>query len=126
MSGASPSELQGVNPMDTIAFKMTLEEQIRKTKVINVEWNITRHGRYFPKVIFNAVYIEGIRITRSAAHNANHIRGWNMGRGTEDYLPPLDDLPPLEDDLPHLNPYTRPSGSRHVSFVKSKREFLRK
>jgi len=46
--------------------------------------------------------------------------------GTGDYLPPLDDLPPLEDDLPHLNPYTRPSGSRHVSFVKSKREFLRK
>jgi len=90
---------RAVNPMDTVAFKMTLEEQIRKTKVINVEWNITRHGRYFPKVIFNAVYIDGIRITRSTGHNANHIRNWNMGKGTKitvyrsgDVIPQIKDV----------------------------------
>jgi len=88
-----------VNPMNTVAFKMTLEEQIRKTKVINIEWNITRHGRYFPKVIFNAVYIEGIRIARTTGHNADHIRGWNMGKGTEitvyrsgDVIPQIKDV----------------------------------
>ena len=96
-----------VNPMDTVAFKMTLEEQIRNTKVINVEWNITRHGRYFPKVIFNAVYIEGVRITRSTGHNASHIRNWNMGKGTEitvyrsgDVIPQIKDVTVNEDIEP--------------------------
>lgn len=65
-----------------IAFKMDLEEQKRTSRVINVEWNITRYGKYFPVSIFESVYVNGVRIHRASAHNAAHIRDWNMGVGT--------------------------------------------
>lgn len=91
---------QGVaNPTDTVAFKMLLEEQIRSTKVINVEWNISRYGRYVPVAIYEAVFVEGVRMTRATAHNARHIQDWSMGKGTKikvvrsgDVIPQIKDV----------------------------------
>lgn len=70
------------NPKTSVAFKMKLEEQIRQTKVINVEWRITRYGRLFPVAIYESVYVDGVRLHKASAHNAAHIRDWSMGRGT--------------------------------------------
>jgi DNA ligase (NAD+) len=70
------------NPMYSKAFKMLLEEQIRKTKVINVDWNITSHGKYFPVAVYESVYVDGNRLHRASAHNAQHIIDWHMGKGT--------------------------------------------
>lgn len=72
-----------VNPTNSVAFKMMLEEQVRDTKVINIEWNISRYGRYVPVVIYEAVYIDGVRLHRATGHNAKHIRDWSMGKGTK-------------------------------------------
>lgn len=87
------------NPHDSFAFKMALEEQIRNTKVINVEWNISRYGRYVPVAIYEAVYVDGVRMTRATAHNARHIQDWNMGKGTKikifrsgDVIPQIKDV----------------------------------
>jgi len=65
------------------AFKMLLESQIRSTKVIDVEWNISRYGKYTPVAIYESVYVDNVRLHRALAHNAAHIRDWNMGKGTE-------------------------------------------
>lgn len=70
-------------PSYSKAFKMTLETQIRHTQVTDIEWNITRYGRYFPKVIYKPVYVDGVRLTKATGHNANHIKKWSMGKGTE-------------------------------------------
>ena len=67
--------------MKRVAFKMRLEEQMRSTEVINVEWRISRYGRYVPVAIYNFVFVNGIRILSALAHNASHIRKWNMGKG---------------------------------------------
>lgn len=72
------------NPTDVMAFKMNMEEQLRETKVINIEWNITRHGRYFPVVIFKPVFIDGIRLQRATGHNADHVINiWKLQCGTK-------------------------------------------
>jgi len=71
-----------VNPRYSVAFKMRLEEQARRTKVLNVEWRKTRYGKLFPVVIFESVYIDGVRLHKASGHNAAHIRDWSMGRGT--------------------------------------------
>ena len=88
-----------INPLDTIAFKMLLEDQIRDTKATDVEWNISRYGRYVPVVIYESVYIEGVRLHRATGHNAMHIRDWNMGNGTKikvvrsgDVIPQIKDV----------------------------------
>lgn len=75
-------ELIGI-PQSKKAFKMKLEEQKRETKVMDIEWRITRYGRYFPVAKYESVYIDGTRLHKASAHNASHIRKWNMGKGTK-------------------------------------------
>jgi len=95
------------NPIDSVAFKALLDEQLRETKVINVDWRISRYGRYVPVAVYEAVYVNGIRLTRASAHNAAHIRDWNMGRGTEilvaragDVIPQIKDVQVNKDIIP--------------------------
>jgi DNA ligase (NAD+) len=71
------------NPKHAVAFKAILEEQIRDTRITDVEWRISRYGRYVPVAIYESVYIDGVRLHRATAHNAAHVRDWNMGEGTQ-------------------------------------------
>ena len=91
------------------AFKMSLEEQKRRTRVLNVDWNITRHGRYFPVAVFESVYVDGVRLHRASAHNAAHVNDWYMGKGTQivvtrsgDVIPTIKDVTVNEKILPIL------------------------
>ena len=95
------------NPVYAVAFKAILEEQIRDTEVTDVEWNISRYGRYVPVAIYEAVYINGTRLHRASAHNAAHIRDWNMGKGTKikirkggDVIPVISDVRVNENVIP--------------------------
>ena len=70
------------NPKHSVAFKMKLEEQIRKSKVLDIDWNISRYGRLVPVVNFESVYIDGVRMHRASAFNAAHVRDWSLGKGS--------------------------------------------
>lgn len=70
------------NPEYKKAFKMQFDEQLRSTVVEDVDWDISRHGRYNPVAVYKPVYVDHVRISRATAHNAAHVRDWNMGRGT--------------------------------------------
>jgi DNA ligase (NAD+) len=70
------------NPRNRVAFKMKLQEQIRHSRVINVEWNVTRYGRMVPVCIFETVYVDGVRMHRASAFNAAHVKDWSLGKGT--------------------------------------------
>lgn len=100
-----------------IAFKAQLDEDIRASKIIDIQWNVSRHGRYIPVGIFEAVYIQGIRIHRATLFNANHVREWHVGQGTTikvarsgDVIPQIKHIdldptiepiyPPMDDDNP--------------------------
>ncbi|HSW77015.1 MAG TPA: helix-hairpin-helix domain-containing protein [Candidatus Saccharimonadales bacterium] len=71
-----------ITPKHAVAFKMFLESQMRITKVVDVEWNITRYGRYFPVVIYKPIYIHGTRLQRATGHNAKHIKTWPICMNT--------------------------------------------
>jgi len=83
----------------SVAFKMVLEEQIRSTKVVNVDWNISRYGRYVPVVVYEAIYIDGARFTRATGHNARHIQDWNLGRHTKIKILRSGDVIPQVKDV---------------------------
>ena len=87
------------NPEFSKAFKMLLEEQIRSTKVTNIDWNITRHGRYFPVAIYESVYVDGVRLHRASAHNAQHVSDWSMGKGTKIKVARSGDVIPMIKDV---------------------------
>ena len=106
-------QVEAGTPYNDVAFKMVLEEQIRDTKVLDVEWRITRYGKYFPVAIYEAVYSDGVRMHRASAHNAAHIRDWSMGVGTEikiarvgDAIPQIQDVK-IDDSIdPIFPPFT--------------------
>ena len=70
------------NPRYALAFKMRLEEQVRQTKILNVEWNISRYGRMVPVAVYESVYVDGVRLHRASAFNAAHVRDWSLGKGS--------------------------------------------
>lgn len=114
-----------MSPTYMIAFKMQLEEQIRSTKAIDVEWNISRYGRYSPVVIYEAVYVDGVRMTRATGHNAKHIVDWNMGKGTKikiirqgDVLPVIKDIT-IDNKIVPIMPKTFDNGGYEWHFEKS-------
>lgn len=102
------------NPTQSVAFKMALESQIRDTRVMDVEWMPTRYGKLFPVVIFENVYVDGVRIHRATGHTAARMRDQHMSKGTEirvirsgDVIPQIFDVTVNEDAdpiLPNLEP----------------------
>lgn len=88
-----------VNPTSKVAFKMDIEAQRRETRVTDIEWNISRYGRYIPVAIYDAVFIDGVRLHRASAHNAAHIREWNMGNGTKITIARSGDVIPAIKDV---------------------------
>ena len=87
------------NPKYKVAFKMTFTSQVRSSVVTGIDWDISRYGKYIPVAEFKPVYIDHIRIRRATAHNAAHVRDWNMGKGTKikvvragDVIPQIKDV----------------------------------
>ena len=77
-----PNKLE--NPTHTVAFKAQLDEQIKITEVIGVDWRISRHGRLVPVVEFKPVFIEGRRLSKATGHNARRcVETWKIGLGTK-------------------------------------------
>lgn len=66
-----------------VAFKMLLQAQIRNTTVINVEWNISRYGRFVPVAVYESVYIDNVRLHRASAFNAGKVDAWKLGKGSK-------------------------------------------
>lgn len=72
-----------INPANTVAFKINLDEQIRETEIIKIHWNISRHGRLIPVAEFKTVFIDGCKVHRSTVTNAsNCIKKHKLGVGT--------------------------------------------
>lgn len=69
------------NPKNSLAFKV--QGKSMKTKVINVEWNISRYGVYKPIIIVEPVKIEGATISKVSGHNARYIKDNGIGIDSE-------------------------------------------
>ena len=69
------------NPVYAFAFKETFSEQIETTTVINIEWNVSKHGYFKPTVIVYPIVIGGVEIQRVTGHNAKYIKDHCLGKG---------------------------------------------
>jgi len=71
------------NPEYAVAFKMQLEDQIATTTVVNVEYNISKHGTLAPRIEYNPVMIKGDTHQYTTGFNLKYIVDNNIGIGTE-------------------------------------------
>jgi len=94
---ASPYEIDGIvlddssrvwaratksNPDYAVAFKMQLEDQIATTRVINVEYNISKHGTLAPRIEYEPVVIKGDTHKYTTGFNMKYIVDNRINKGT--------------------------------------------
>ena len=68
-------------PHDSIAFKW--EDQLKKTTLLNIEWNTSRTGLINPLAIFEEVELEGTIVKKASLHNLSIIEHLKLGIGDQ-------------------------------------------
>lgn len=66
-------------PKDSIAFKW--EDEIKETKLIEIEWSASRTGLINPVAIFEPVELEGTTVARASIHNISIMENLELGIG---------------------------------------------
>ncbi|MDP4091817.1 MAG: NAD-dependent DNA ligase LigA [Bacillota bacterium] len=66
-------------PRDSIAFKW--RDEIKETKLTEIEWSASRTGLINPVAIFEPVELEGTTVSRASLHNISIMEGFQLGIG---------------------------------------------
>ena len=66
-------------PRDAIAFKW--QDEIRETKLKEMEWSPSRTGLINPVAIFEPVELEGTTVQRASVHNVSIVKELQLGIG---------------------------------------------
>ena len=69
------------NPKHSVAFKMMLSEQTKETKVVNVEYNASKHGVLIPTVQYEQILIGGDKFNYATGFSASYIKDNKLGPG---------------------------------------------
>ncbi len=89
-------------PVDCVAFKMPLADQMAETVVRSVEWNLTRMGYFVPRVSVEPVEIGGVTISWVTGHNAQWLRERGIGVGARVVIRRSGDVIPIIDSVLEL------------------------
>lgn len=68
-------------PRNGIAFKW--RDEIKETKLLEVEWSASRTGLINPVAIFEPVELEGTTVSRASLHNISIMEGLDLGIGDQ-------------------------------------------
>lgn len=100
------------NPEYAFAFKDVLEDQMAKTTVESIEWNVSKDGLIKPTLILKPVTIGGVEIKRATGFNAKFIQDNVLGPGAEveiirsgDVIPKVEKVikPAKKPDFPDMD-----------------------
>lgn len=66
-------------PRNSIAFKWA--DEIRETRLLEIEWSASRTGLINPVAIFEPVELEGTTVSRASVHNISIMEALKLGEG---------------------------------------------
>lgn len=66
-------------PRDSYAFKWA--DEVRKTRLLEIEWSPSRTGLINPVAIFEPVELEGTTVSRASVHNISIMEDLELGAG---------------------------------------------
>ena len=66
-------------PRDSIAFKWA--DEIQETKLLYIEWSVSRTGLINPVAVFEPVELEGTTVSRASVHNISIMEALELGAG---------------------------------------------
>jgi DNA ligase (NAD+) len=90
------------NPEYAFAFKDVLEDQKATSTILDIEWNISKHGYIIPTVVIKPVTIGGVVISRITANNARFVVDNKIGKGA------IIDLIRSGDVIPKIEKIVKP------------------
>jgi NAD-dependent DNA ligase len=73
---------KGGNPTWAVAFKSMAEDNVATTKVLEVEWNPSRHGLLKPRLRIEPVRLSGVTVNYTTGFNAKFIKDNGVGVGS--------------------------------------------
>lgn len=68
-------------PRDSFAFKWA--DELRQTRLVEIEWSPSRTGLINPVAIFEPVELEGTTVSRASVHNISIMEELELGIGDE-------------------------------------------
>lgn len=69
------------DPDHAIAFKVNGEDNSAETTVLGVEWNVSKHRLYKPRINFKPVELAGATVNWTTGKNARFIKTNGIGKG---------------------------------------------
>ena len=66
-------------PRNSIAFKW--QDETAETKLLDIEWSVSRTGLINPIAIFEPVSLEGTTVSRASVHNLSIVKELKLGIG---------------------------------------------
>lgn len=107
------------NPDYAFAFKDVLEDQKAVTKVIEIEWNVSKHGTINPTLILEPVSIGGVEIKRATGNHAKFIVDNVLGPGAKiEIIRSGDVIPKVQKVLKPASKPDLPKGKWHWNETK--------
>ena len=107
------------NPKYAFAFKVVLDDQKAKSKIVNIEWHTSKDGYISPIVIIEPVSIGGVTISRVTAFNAKYVVDNKLGKGAEiEVIRSGDVIPKIEKIIKKAKKVVLPEGNWHWNETK--------
>lgn len=63
-----------------LAYKF--QDEMKATKVLRIEWTMSKHQAYIPVVVFEPIELEGTTVQRASGYNAAWIQKMNIQEGS--------------------------------------------
>ncbi len=98
-------DLPKSNPKYAFAFKTVMTDQVVEAKVLDVEWNCSKHGYLKPRIRITPVHIVGVDIEYATAFNAKFVKDNVLGPGATVKLVRSGDV------IPHILEVLKPASS---------------
>lgn len=95
-------------PKNAIAFKW--QDETAETKLIDVDWLVSRTGLINPVAVFEPVELEGTIVSRASLHNVSILQGLSLGKGDTILVYKANMIiPQIADNLTQSNSLTIPN-----------------
>lgn len=99
--------ITGHHPKHSYAFKFQQEQN--ETKLLEIEWAVTRSGQVNPVAIFEPIEIDGTTVSRATLCNSDMIKELKIGIGdTLTIIKANAIIPQITDNLTKSNTYKIP------------------
>lgn len=70
-----------LNPAYAVKYKVASADNVKNVRVVEVEWNVSKHGYLKPRVRIEPVELMGVTVQHATGFNAKFIKENSIGKG---------------------------------------------